>query len=70
MAYYKFTKAILDGTPIETYAGGALQRDFTYIDDIVAGVVASSTARRRPTRKSRTASTTSATTARNRSTPW
>ena len=40
MAYYKFTKAILDGTPIETYAGGALQRDFTYIDDIVAGVIA------------------------------
>ena len=40
MAYYKFTKAILDGTPIETYAGGALQRDFTYIDDIVAGVLA------------------------------
>ena len=32
MAYYKFTKAILEGTPIETYAGGALQRDFTYID--------------------------------------
>jgi UDP-glucuronate 4-epimerase len=40
MAYYKFTKAILAGTPIETYAGGALQRDFTYIDDIVAGVLA------------------------------
>ncbi|HKP23439.1 MAG TPA: SDR family NAD(P)-dependent oxidoreductase [Dongiaceae bacterium] len=40
MAYYKFTKAILEGTPIETYAGGALERDFTYIDDIVAGVIA------------------------------
>jgi UDP-glucuronate 4-epimerase len=40
MAYYKFTKAILEGKPIETYAGGALQRDFTYIDDIVAGVLA------------------------------
>jgi UDP-glucuronate 4-epimerase len=40
MAYYKFTKAILDGAPIEIYAGGVLQRDFTYIDDIVAGVVA------------------------------
>jgi len=39
MAYYKFTKAILAGTPIETYAGGALQRDFTYIDDVVAGVL-------------------------------
>jgi UDP-glucuronate 4-epimerase len=40
MAYYKFTKAILDGAPIETYAGGALERDFTYIDDVVAGVLA------------------------------
>jgi UDP-glucuronate 4-epimerase len=40
MAYYTFTKAILEGAPIETYAGGALQRDFTYIDDIVAGVLA------------------------------
>jgi UDP-glucuronate 4-epimerase len=40
MAYYKFTKAIFEGTPIETYGGGALQRDFTYIDDIVAGVLA------------------------------
>ena len=40
MAYYKFTKAIFAGKPIETYAGGALQRDFTYIDDVVAGVLA------------------------------
>ena len=40
MAYFKFTKAVLEGTPIETYGGGALQRDFTYIDDIVAGVLA------------------------------
>jgi UDP-glucuronate 4-epimerase len=40
MAYYKFTKAIFDGTPIEVYAGGVLERDFTYIDDIVAGVLA------------------------------
>jgi UDP-glucuronate 4-epimerase len=39
MAYYKFTKAILEGAPIEIYAGGVLQRDFTYIDDIVAGVL-------------------------------
>src|SRR5262249_17376424 len=39
MAYFKFTKAILEGTPIETYGGGALERDFTYIDDIVAGVL-------------------------------
>ncbi|MEZ5832496.1 MAG: SDR family NAD(P)-dependent oxidoreductase [Dongiaceae bacterium] len=40
MAYYKFTKAVLEGTPIEVYGAGALQRDFTYIDDIVAGVLA------------------------------
>ena len=40
MAYFKFTKAILEGTPIETYGAGTLQRDFTYIDDIVAGVLA------------------------------
>lgn len=40
MAYFKFTKAILEGAPIETYGGGALQRDFTYIDDVVAGVLA------------------------------
>jgi UDP-glucuronate 4-epimerase len=39
MAYYKFTKAILADKPIEIYAGGVLQRDFTYIDDIVAGVL-------------------------------
>jgi UDP-glucuronate 4-epimerase len=40
MAYFKFTKAILEGTSIDTYGGGALQRDFTYIDDTVAGVLA------------------------------
>jgi UDP-glucuronate 4-epimerase len=40
MAYYSFTKAILEGRPIEVYAGGTLKRDFTYIDDIVAGVLA------------------------------
>ena len=40
MAYYKFTKAILEGRPIEVYGGGAPKRDFTYIDDIVAGVLA------------------------------
>jgi UDP-glucuronate 4-epimerase len=39
MAYFKFTKAILEGTSIETYGAGTLERDFTYIDDIVAGVL-------------------------------
>ena len=40
MAYYKFTAAILKGAPIEVYGGGALKRDFTYIDEIVKGVLA------------------------------
>ncbi len=40
MAYYTFTKAIFDGEPIRLFNGGNMKRDFTYIDDIVAGVVA------------------------------
>jgi UDP-glucuronate 4-epimerase len=39
MAYYKFTKAILGGDPIDVYNNGDMKRDFTYIDDIVEGVV-------------------------------
>lgn len=39
MAYYKFTKAILNGDPINVYNHGDMKRDFTYIDDIVEGVV-------------------------------
>ena len=39
MAYFKFTKAILEGTPIDIYNNGDMFRDFTYIDDIVDGVV-------------------------------
>ena len=39
MAYYSFARAIVAGEPITLYEGGALRRDFTYIDDIVAGVV-------------------------------
>jgi UDP-glucuronate 4-epimerase len=38
MAYYRFAEAITAGEPITLYEGGALRRDFTYIDDIVAGV--------------------------------
>jgi len=38
MAYFKFTKAIIEGTPIEVYNNGEMERDFTYIDDIVAGI--------------------------------
>lgn len=40
MAYYSFTKAILEGSPIDVYCEGKLKRDFTYIDDIVKGTVA------------------------------
>ena len=39
MAVFLFTKAILDGTPIKVFNHGNLKRDFTYVDDIVAGVV-------------------------------
>ena len=35
MAYYKFTKAILEGQPVEVCGGGTLRRDFTYVDDVV-----------------------------------
>jgi len=39
MAYYKFTQNILEGREIELYGDGKMQRDFTYVDDIVEGVV-------------------------------
>lgn len=39
MAYFKFTKAIFENEPIDVYNHGDMQRDFTYIDDIVEGVV-------------------------------
>jgi UDP-glucuronate 4-epimerase len=39
MAYFKFTRAILEGRPIDVYNNGHMKRDFTYIDDIVEGVV-------------------------------
>jgi UDP-glucuronate 4-epimerase len=39
MAYYSFARAIAAGEAITLYDGGRLRRDFTYIDDIVAGVV-------------------------------
>jgi len=40
MAFYKFTRAIEAGQPIDVYNHGAMRRDFTYIDDIVAGILA------------------------------
>lgn len=39
MALFIFTKAILNGQPIEIFNEGKMQRDFTYIDDIVEGVI-------------------------------
>jgi UDP-glucuronate 4-epimerase len=39
MAYFSFTQAILAGRTIDVYNNGQMQRDFTYIDDIVEGVV-------------------------------
>ena len=41
MAMWLFTKAILAGEPINVFGEGNMRRDFTYIDDIVTGVVAS-----------------------------
>ncbi len=40
MAYYAFAEAIMAGSPITLFDEGRLKRDFTYIDDIVAGVLA------------------------------
>lgn len=40
MAIWKFTDALLAGRPIEVYAGGALERDFTYVDDAVEATLA------------------------------
>ena len=39
MAVYKFAKAIQEEKPIELYEGGELKRDFTYIKDIVTGIL-------------------------------
>lgn len=39
MAMFLFTKAILDNEPIKVFNNGKMERDFTYIDDIVTGVV-------------------------------
>jgi UDP-glucuronate 4-epimerase len=41
MALFQFTKAILENKPIPVFGHGRLKRDFTYIDDIVEGIVKS-----------------------------
>jgi UDP-glucuronate 4-epimerase len=38
MALFKFTKGIIDGTPIEIFNNGEMWRDFTYVDDLVRGI--------------------------------
>lgn len=48
MALFLFTKAILEGRPIDVFNHGQMQRDFTYIDDIVEGVVRASDRIARP----------------------
>ena len=40
MALFKFTKGIIKGEPIDIYNNGEMYRDFTYIDDIVKGIIA------------------------------
>ncbi len=40
MAYYSFAEAILSGKPIHLFNEGKMQRDFTYIDDVVRGTIA------------------------------
>jgi len=39
MAYFSFTEAIMAGRPIEVFGEGRMARDFTYVDDIVDGVI-------------------------------
>lgn len=38
MALFKFTKGILEGTPIDIYNHGDMYRDFTYVEDLVRGI--------------------------------
>ncbi len=40
MAHFKFTRAILNGDPIDVYNHGEMQRDFTYVGDLVASILA------------------------------
>ena len=39
MAYYSFAKAIINGSPINVFNRGKMERDFTYIDDIITGII-------------------------------
>jgi UDP-glucuronate 4-epimerase len=48
MAAHRFIEALLDGRPLALYGDGSQQRDFTYVDDVVAATVAALTADIRP----------------------
>ena len=39
MVQFLFTKAILGGIPIDVFNNGKIKRDFTYIDDVVGGII-------------------------------
>lgn len=41
MALFLFTEATLQGRPLQVFGHGKMQRDFTYVDDIVSGIIAS-----------------------------
>jgi len=41
MAIHKFTRHMLEGKPIEVYGNGTSSRDYTYIDDIISGIISS-----------------------------
>lgn len=45
MAYFLFADKMMQGAPIELFGGGMLRRDFTYIDDIVDGIISSMSCR-------------------------
>ncbi len=39
MAYFSFTKSIIENKPIDVYNNGDMSRDFTYIDDVITGII-------------------------------
>ena len=51
MALFLFTKAILEGKPIDVFNNGKMRRDFTYIDDIVEGLIRLLTKPARPNKE-------------------
>jgi UDP-glucuronate 4-epimerase len=51
MAYWLFTEAILKGRPITLFNSGKMSRDFTYVDDVVSGVLAVADGEGEPARR-------------------